>query len=80
MDELVKLVSQKTGLSEEMAKVALETGVNYLEDKLPAPIVGQIDGVLNGARMGGDLEDLARGLGACWARISLSLASGGFLL
>jgi hypothetical protein len=63
MDELVKLVSQKTALSEGMAKVAVESVVNYLEDKLPALIAGQIDSVLHGARMGGDLEDLASGLG-----------------
>lgn len=63
MDELIKLVSQKTGLSEEMARVAVETVANYLKDKLPAPIAGQIDSVLSGGGMGGDMEDLARGLG-----------------
>lgn len=63
MDELVKLVSQKTGLSEEMAKMAADVVVGFLKDKLPAPIAGQIDGVLSGAGMGGDLEDLAKGLG-----------------
>ncbi len=63
MNELVKLVSQKTGLSEEMARVAVETVVNYLKDKLPAPIAGQIDSVLSGGGMGGDLGDLAKGLG-----------------
>jgi hypothetical protein len=63
MDELVKLVSQKTGLSEEMAKVAVETVVGYLKDQLPAPIAGQIDSVLSGSGMGGDLGDLAKGLG-----------------
>ena len=37
MDQLVKLVSQKTGLSEEMSKTAVEVVVNYLKDKLPRP-------------------------------------------
>lgn len=59
MDELVKLVSEKTGLSEEMSKVAVETVLNYLKDKLPAPIAGQIDNVLEGKADGG----LAGGLG-----------------
>ena len=45
MDGLVKLVSQKTGLSEEMAKVAVETVVGYLEEKLLVSIAGQIDSV-----------------------------------
>lgn len=62
MDELVKLVSEKTGLSEEMSKVAVETVLNYLKDKLPGPIAGQIDNVLGGGESGG-LGDLAGGLG-----------------
>jgi hypothetical protein len=49
MDELVKLVSQKTGLSEDMAKVAVDTVAGYLKDRLPDPIAAQIDGVLGGA-------------------------------
>jgi hypothetical protein len=60
MDEVVKLVSQKTGLSEEMAKVAVETVINYLKDKLPAPLAGQIDGVLGGG--GGGVAGMAGGL------------------
>jgi hypothetical protein len=63
MDELVKLVSQKTGLSGEMAKKAVETVIGYLKDKLPAPIAGQIDGVLGGAGMSQDVGDLTKGLG-----------------
>jgi len=62
MDELVKLVSHKVGLSEEMAKTAVETVVGYLKDKLPAPIAGQIDGLLGGGGMPADLGDTAKGL------------------
>jgi hypothetical protein len=46
-----------------MSKVAVDTVVGYLKDKLPAPIAGQIDSVLSGGGMGGDLGDLAKGLG-----------------
>jgi len=59
MDELIKLVSEKTGISEERAKVAVETVVGYLKEKLPAPLDTQIDAILGG----GGLEDLAKGLG-----------------
>ncbi len=52
MDELVKLVSQKTGLSEEMSKVAVETVLNHLKDKLPAPLAGQLDNILDGQELG----------------------------
>ena len=62
MDELVKLVSQKTGISEEMSKKAVEVVLGYLKDNLPEPIAGQIDGLLGGAGLAG-LGDLAQGLG-----------------
>lgn len=64
MDELVKLVAQKTGLSEEMAKTAVDTVVGYLKKNLPAPIAGQIDGLLGGAGMAASLGDIAGGLGS----------------
>jgi hypothetical protein len=60
MDELVKLVSQKTGLSEDMSRQAVQIVVSYLKDRLPAPVASQIDAVLSG---GGDLGNLAKGLG-----------------
>jgi len=63
MEELVKLVSEKTGLSEEMSRMAVEVVLNYLKEKLPAPIAGQVDNVLSGAGLG-DVEDLAQGLGS----------------
>ncbi len=48
MDELVKLVAQKTGLDEGMAKQVVETVVKYLKDKLPGPAASQLDAVLQG--------------------------------
>lgn len=61
MDEVVKMVSERTGLSEEMSRVAVETVLNYLKGKLPEPIAGQLDNYLEGD--GPDLGDLAGGLG-----------------
>ncbi len=63
MDELIKLVSQKTGLAEGMAKTAVETVVGFLKEKLPAPIAEQIDSVLGGAGPAQSVGDLAKGLG-----------------
>jgi uncharacterized protein (DUF2267 family) len=62
MDQLVKQVSEKTGLSEEMSQQAVEVVIAYLKDKLPAPIAGQIDNVLAGKSAGGGLGDTAQGL------------------
>jgi len=60
MDELINLVSQKTGLPKDKAKVAVETVLNFLKKKLPPSISGQLDAIL----AGGSLQDnLNKGLG-----------------
>ena len=59
MEELIKLVVKKTGISEEQAKKAIETVVGFLKTKLPAPIAGQLDGALKGEGASG----IAAGLG-----------------
>jgi uncharacterized protein (DUF2267 family) len=61
MDELVKLVVDKVGISEDQARQAVETVLSFLKDKLPGPIAGQIDAALKGDLSG--LGDLAGGLG-----------------
>jgi len=61
MDELVKLVSEKTGIAEEQARQAVEIVIGYLKDNLPKPIAGQVDKVLSGG--GVDVGDLKEGLG-----------------
>jgi len=63
MDELVKLVSQKTGLSPAMAKTAVQTVVGYLKDKLPAPVAGQIEAILAGGQAAKGLGGIADSLG-----------------
>jgi hypothetical protein len=62
MDELVQLVSQKTGLSEEKAKQAVDTVLGYLKQNLPGPIAGQLDKALSGSG-DVDVEGLAQSLG-----------------
>jgi len=52
MEELVKRITEKTGISEDQARSAINTVSGFLKEKLPAPIAGQIDNVLSGA--GGD--------------------------
>lgn len=60
MDELVKLVAQKTGISQEQARTAVETVVGFLKQKLPAPLAAQLEAVLGA---GVDPQDLLKGLG-----------------
>jgi uncharacterized protein (DUF2267 family) len=60
MDELIKLVTSKTGISEEQAKGAVQTVLGFLKEKLPAPIAAQVEGVINGTT---SPNDLIQGLG-----------------
>lgn len=62
MEELVQLVSEKTGLPEDQAKTAVKTVVDYLKKNLPDPIAQQVDKALSGAG-GVDVEGLTKGLG-----------------
>lgn len=60
MDELVRQVTQRTGISEEQARTAVETVVSFLKERLPAPIAGQVDSVIGGgAGAAGGLADKA---------------------
>lgn len=64
MDELVKAISNKTGLPEAQAKQAAEAAVEFLKEKLPAPIAGQIDNLLENPGLAKGAEDLLdKGLG-----------------
>ena len=47
MDELIKQVSQRTGISEDKAKTAVETVLGFLKDRLPESLADQVDNVLN---------------------------------
>ena len=62
MEELIKQVSQKTGISEDQARTAVSTVINFLKDKLPAPIAGQVDNFIGGSvGAGGAAADAATG-------------------
>ena len=61
MDELIELVSKKTGIPESTAKQAVEVVMGYLKDNLPEPLGSQIEGILSGSGEV-DLGGLAAGL------------------
>ena len=62
MEELVKQVAQKVGISEKQAQQAVETVLDFLKEKLPDPIAKQVQGVIEGGEMP-DLGDLGQSLG-----------------
>lgn len=65
MDELIKQVAAKAGISEDQAQSAVTTVLGFVKERLPAPIAGQIDNVMSGegGGVGGTLGDMASKVG-----------------
>ena len=63
MEELIKTVTEKAGISTDQAKTAVTTVLGFLKDKLPAPIAGQIENVIGGGGEG------ASGLGGLASKV-----------
>lgn len=69
MNELINLVSQKTGLDSSKSQMAVTTVINYLKDRLPAnirPIIDQVAGGQNASNT--NLGDLEKGLGGIFGK------------
>lgn len=47
MNELIKLIQDKTGLSEDQARQAAETAVSFIKSRLPDALASQVDGALS---------------------------------
>jgi len=58
MNELINLVVQKTGLSQEDAQKAVTTVIDFLKTKLPGPVASHLDTFIAGGTQGalGELE------------------------
>ncbi len=53
MNELIKIIVQKTGISQENAQKSAQAVVDFLKSKLPAPVAAQLDSFLSGETSGG---------------------------
>src|SRR4051794_16095626 len=67
MEELITLVSQKTGLPPDRARTAVETVLTFVKGKLPAAIGAHLDQAVAGGGSGGGsgagLADVAKSIG-----------------
>ena len=61
MDELVNLLVEKTGISEEKAREVVDVVIEFLKSKLPKPFRGQVENLISGAETGG-LGGVVQGL------------------
>jgi hypothetical protein len=68
MDELVKQVATRTGISEDQARSAVTTVIGFLKERLPAPLAGQLDNVIGSGEGGGGLGDLASKAGGLFGK------------
>ncbi|MEM7031567.1 MAG: DUF2267 domain-containing protein [Chloroflexota bacterium] len=59
IDEIAGAVSEKTGLSEDMSKMAVELVLNMVKEKLPEPLDGYVDTVVGGGEV--DMTSLVGG-------------------
>ena len=60
MEQIINLIKEKTGISEEQAKTAVDTVVGFLKDKMPAGIGNQVESFIKGG--GSSVGDIAGGL------------------
>lgn len=65
MATLAQIVAEKAGITESQAQMAVKTVADFLKEKLPAPIAGQVDAVLaaDAGAVAGAAESMLKGLG-----------------
>ena len=62
MQQLVSLVMEKTGLTEEAASQAVEIVLSFIKEKLPEPVAGQIDSLLGDGGEDGGIGGALKGM------------------
>lgn len=69
MEELISQVATKTGISEAQARDAVTTVLGFLKDRLPEPLAGQLDSVVEGGGgVAGSLGDIASKVGGIFGK------------
>ena len=60
MDELVKAITDETGLPEAQAQQAADAVLKFLKQKLPAPLAGQVETAIKNPGVAKGAEDLLK--------------------
>jgi len=63
MEKLIKLVSEKTGISDTQAKAAVDTVIGFLKEKMPAGVGNQVESFIKGNPVGGIADKITKGVG-----------------
>ena len=71
MDELVKLLTEKTGLPDDKARMAIETVVDFLKQRLPSTVAEQLNTCLSspaGQGIAEKVKSMAQGVGSVFTK------------
>lgn len=72
LDDLVQQISQRAGIPADKAQVAARTAIEFLDGRLPPPVGGQLERLVEGGGAGGggipDLGNLKGGLGGVFGK------------
>jgi hypothetical protein len=68
MEEIVKAVAEKTGMAPDMVRPVVQAVVDELKKRLPDPIAGQIDGLLNNPGAAGMIDQASSLLGGLFGK------------
>ena len=63
MDELIQQITTRTGISDDQARQATEMVMSFVKTKLPEPIASQVDGLMSGGDMMGQVQQQMGNLG-----------------
>lgn len=63
MEELIKQVTDRTGITPDQARQAVQMVVGTIKDRLPPQFAGQIDAVVNNQASGDAISQALGGLG-----------------
>lgn len=68
MEEVVKLVSEKAGITEDQAKTAVQVVAGILKKRMPEAMATQVDAYLKGEGNANNLGDMAGKLGGMFGK------------
>ena len=71
MDELIKMLTEKTGLPDDKARVAVETVIGFLKERLPRSVGEQLNTSLSlpaGHGFGEKVKEMAHSVGGVFSR------------
>jgi hypothetical protein len=68
MENLVNMVAQRAGLSEEKARTAVDTVVGFLKQHAPPALSGQIDSLVSGGEGQAGASGIASKIGGMFGK------------